>query len=133
MGPINKRSHTAILKRPYLNLILSGAKSIECRLTRIPCPPFGRVAPGEIVRLKESGGPVRGEAVVARVKFFENLTAAKIGRMEKKYNKQIMGTPDYWESRGDCRYCSLIWLKDVRPIEPYRIKHRGMQAWLVHE
>ena len=127
------RSHTAILKRHYLNLILSGEKQIECRLTRIPCPPFRRIEAGETVLLKESSGPMRGEAVVEKVEFFENLTSEEIGEIQGKYNEQIMGAPDYWTSRGDCRYCSLIWLRDVRAIEPYRIKHKGMQAWLVHE
>ena len=46
----NGRWHIAILKRRYLELILSDQKRIECRLTRIPCAPFGRIGPGERIQ-----------------------------------------------------------------------------------
>ena len=125
--------HTAILKRHYLNLILSGQKRIECRLTRILCPPYRQIATNETVFLKESSGPVRSEAIVKKVEFFENLSPEKINRIMSKYNDQIMAASDFWESRRHCRYCTLIWLRNIRAIEPYRIKRRGMQAWLVHQ
>ena len=127
------RCHTAILKRHYLNLILSGQKQIECRLTRVPCPPFRRIAINETVLLKESAGPVRGQAIVKKVQFFDNLCADKIARIRSKYSHQIMAGPEFWESRGDCRWCTLIWFRNIRAIEPYRIERRGMQAWLVHQ
>ena len=47
------RIHIAILKRSYLSLILTGQKRLECRLTKISCPPFGQIAGGEKVLLKE--------------------------------------------------------------------------------
>ncbi len=72
------RIHIAILKRPYLSLILTGQKRLECRLTKISCPPFGQIVGGERVLLKESGGPVRGQAEVKKVLFFEGLTPDKI-------------------------------------------------------
>jgi len=127
------RSHLAILKQPYLGLILSNRKRIECRLTRIPCPPFKQIAAGEKVLLKESCGPVRGEAVVEDVLFFENLTSAEVWRIRQEYDADILGRDEYWHSRQDCRYCTLVWLKDVRPIEPYRIKRKGLRAWVVFE
>lgn len=124
--------HTAILERHYLDLILSGQKRIECRLTRIPCPPFRRIATNETVLLKESSGPVRGEVIVKKVEFFDNLCPDKIARIRSKYNDQIMAVPDFWESRSDCRWCTLIWFRNIRAIVPYRIKRRGMQAcWCI--
>lgn len=123
----------AILKRRYLKLILSGEKRIECRLTRIPCAPFGRIAAGERILLKESSGPVCGEAVAGKVRFRQDLSGEEIDGIEGKYNRLIKAEADFWRSRRDCRYCSLIWLKDVRWIEPYRIERKGRQAWIVHE
>ncbi len=132
-GSIILQIHIAILKRGYLNLIVQGHKSVECRLTKIPCPPFRRIAPGEKVLLKESAGPVWAEAVVKNVIFFENLTPAAIKKIHRKYNNLIMGADDFWQARQNCRFCTLIWLEKVEKITPYRLKTRGMQAWLIRE
>ena len=127
------RWHMAILKPQYLELILSGQKRLECRLTRIPCPPFGRIGPGETVLLKQSSGPVSGQATVDKVEFLDNLTQADIRLIADRHNDQIMASHDYWTNRQDCRFCSLVWLKDVAHVEPYRIEKKGMQAWLTFE
>ena len=124
------RSHIAILKRPYLDLILTGEKTMECRLTRTARAPFKRIAPGEVVLLKESAGPVRGCAVVSKVKFCELSTAADVAAVKARYNSRIMGADDFWAQRSTCRYCTLIWFKAVRRVEPYRIATRGMRAWI---
>ena len=125
------RIHIAILKRPYLRLILAGRKRLECRLTKISCPPFGQIAGGEKVLLKESGGPVRGQAEVKKVLFFEDLTPDEIDSIYRNYNDQICGVDEYWQSRQNCRYCTLIWLKNIKTCDPYRLRTRGMRAWLI--
>jgi len=127
------RSHIAILKRPYLELILNGSKRLECRLTRVGCAPFGQIASGEKILLKESAGAVRGEARAAKVLFFEGLTPQGVERIYREHNQAILGAEDFWQGRRDCRYCSLIWLTDVRPVEPYRIKTAGRRGWIVRE
>ena len=125
------RSHIAILKKPYLDLILTGRKCLECRLTKTACPPFDRIAPGENILLKQSSGPVRGRAVVEQVCFYADLTPVGIEAICRDYNDQIIATADFWRSRRDARYCSLIWLKEVTPLTPYRIKTRGLRAWII--
>lgn len=127
------RSHIAILKPKYLNLILSGPKRLECRLTRLACPPFRRVAPAEKVLLKRSGGPVRGQAIVRQTLFLDDLTPDRIDAIRREYGEQIMADPDFWQARTDCTYCSLIWLENVRPIKPYPLKRKGLQAWIICE
>ena len=127
------RTHIAILKRRYLNYILAGQKKLECRLTKVRFAPFNQIAPGEQVLLKQSAGPIRGQAVVKAVRFFDNLTPTKIQKICNDYNGQIMGAEDFWRTRQDCRYCTLIWLENVKKIAPYRIKTKGMRAWLISE
>lgn len=127
------RIHIAILKRPYLNMILDGRKQLECRLTRTKCPPFKQISAGEKVLLKESGGPIRGEAIVKSVQFFDDLSPSDVETLHQEYNDQILGAIEYWQSRKNCRCCSLIWLKKVKKIPPYRVKTKGMRAWLTFE
>jgi len=131
IGTIIMRIHIAILKRSYLSLILEGQKRLECRLTKISCPPFGQIAAGEKVLLKESGGPVRGQAEVKKVLFFKNLTPDRIDSIYRDYNDQIYGADEYWQSRRNCRYCTLIRLKNIKSCGPYRLRTRGMRAWLI--
>ena len=123
--------HLAILKKPYLDLILDGRKTVECRLTRIACAPYRRIHPGETVLLKQSAGPVRGRARVAAVHYFESLTPPDVRKIQRKYNHKILADEDYWHAKKDSRFGSLIELEAVTPLKPYRIKSTGRQAWIV--
>jgi ASC-1-like (ASCH) protein len=123
--------HLVILKKPYLGAILSGRKQIESRFTRTRRPAFGRVFEGDKLFLKESGGPVCATATVAAVKNFENLTPEKILELKHQYNQDIGGSDELWQSKMDSRFGFLIWLKDVRAIEPVRIYKKDWRAWVV--
>ena len=128
------RYHIAILKKPYLNLVLAGSKTIECRLSRLACPPFGRIKRGERILLKESGGPVRAQARAGTVRFFENLSPPDVEKILRDYNHLILGEPDYWTAKTSSRYATLIPLENVQPLRPYRlVKRWNMRAWIVCE
>lgn len=123
--------HLVILKKPYLDAILAGSKTIESRFTMTRRTHFGRVLPGDKLFLKESSGPVCATAKVAAVKNFENLTPQQIIEIKQQYNHYIKGSEEYWHSKADCRFGVLVWLKDVEPIEPVRIRKKDWRAWVV--
>ena len=123
--------HLAILKKPYLDAILNVSKSIESRFTKTKRFFFGRVTPGDKIFLKQSSGPVCATATVAEVKQFENLTPARIVQLKNKYNKHILGSDEYWQSKADCRYGVLVWLTNVQSIRPVRINKTDWRAWVV--
>ena len=125
------RSHIAILKKGYLDLILGGRKRLECRLTKIACPPFGCIGPDEKVLFKQSGGPVRARALVENVVFFEKLTAQVIeDKIKRQYSHEIMAAEDFWTGRSEAKFCTLVWLKEIESLAPYRIKTQGRRAWI---
>jgi ASC-1-like (ASCH) protein len=124
------RTHVAILKRYYLELILQGLKSIECRLSQVRRPPFGCVAAGDKILLKLSSGPVVAETVVKKVRFFDKLTSEDMEKINHRYNDKIMASNDYWRQHRQARYCSLIWLGKIKEITPYRIINRSRSGWL---
>ena len=126
-----KNYHLAILKKPYLDAILDGSKPIESRLTKTKRPYFHRIAPDDTIFLKQSSGPVLATAKVSKVKYFEDLTPAKITEIKKQYNKDILGSDEYWQSKLDCKFAVLTWLKDVQPIEPVMINKTDWRAWVV--
>jgi len=123
--------HLVILKKAYLELILSGRKTIELRLSRGRLPLFGRVQPGDRLFLKISAGPVCAKASVADVKYYQTLTPPMIAQIKRQYNDQIMGGDAVWESLMDRKSGLLVWLQDVRRIEPIRIEKKDWRAWVV--
>ncbi len=123
--------HLVILKKPYLDLILSGHKTIESRLTKAKTHAFGRVFPGDKLFLKISAGPVCATATAAEVKYYPSLTPADIAEIKRRYGQDIGGTDALWERMMDRTCGFLVWLTDVQPIEPVRIEKKDWRAWVV--
>ena len=123
--------HLVILKKHYLDAILAGQKRIESRFTRTKHYAFRRVLAGDKLFLKESSGPVCATATVEAVKNFENLTPEQIAEIKQQYNHYIIGSDEYWQSKSDCRFGFLVWLEDVKSIEPVRINKKDWRAWVV--
>ena len=71
--PSTPRTHVALVRPEYAEAILNGRKRVESRLSRMRCEPFGRVAPGDRVFFKETGGPFRACARIARVARYATL------------------------------------------------------------
>ena len=126
------RSHLCILRPPYLGLILRHRKTIECRLSRIPCPPFEAVRAGDVLYLKQSGGPIRGRAVAAQVAYFHPVTATVLAWLRRTYNRRICAAPTFWRNRSCDGYGTLIWLEEVSPIcPPRRFNKTDRRGWVV--
>lgn len=125
------KKHLAILHKRYLDLILSGNKKIESRLTKIKCVPFSCVEKGDLIYFKQSGGLVRAVAKAGNVLEYKDLTPSGINSFKTKYNGGILGTSDYWRVKKNSRYAVLIWLKNVRQIGPLKIEKTNQQAWIV--
>jgi ASC-1-like (ASCH) protein len=123
--------HLVILKKPYLDMILEGRKRIELRLYKTKHPAFGRVFAGDKLFLKVSSGSVCAIATVEKVKTFENLTPERILELKQQYNHYIGGGDEHWQSKMDSKYCLLVWLKDVKTIEPVQIHKKDWRAWVV--
>ncbi len=123
--------HLVILKKPYLEAILAGRKQIESRFTKTRRYALGRVSAGDKLFLKESSGPVCAVASVAAVKNFQNLTPRQIIELKQEYNRQICGSDEYWQSKADCKFGLLVWLKDIQPMEPVRIGKKDWRGWVV--
>jgi len=130
-SPVMKKIHLVILKKPYLEAVVDGRKSIESRFTKTKRAPFGQISVGDKLLLKLSSGPVCARAVVGDFETFENLNPEKIDEIKRKYNHHILGTDEYWESRADCRFGVLVWLKDIKTIKARKINKKDWRAWVI--
>ncbi|MDD5326883.1 MAG: ASCH domain-containing protein [Phycisphaerae bacterium] len=124
-------NHLVILKKPYLDAILTGQKRIESRLSKAKLSFFERVLPGDKLFFKQSSGTVCATAMVKAVCNFDNLTPGQIIKMKQQYNRDILGSDEYWQGKSDSRFGFLAWLEDVKSIEPVRINKKDWRAWVV--
>lgn len=123
--------HVAILKRPYLKLILAGQKTVESRLTRTAQPPFGCIQPGERIFLKASSGPFMATAIAGKVEQHDKLEPYDILRLRLLHDKAVCGDDAYWELKRDSRFAVFVELTHVEPIEVGPVYPKSMRAWHV--
>ncbi len=126
-----QKSHLVILKKPYLDAILDGSKTVESRLMKSRIQPFGCIESGDKLFFKQSSGPVCAIATAGAVKSFENLTPAKVAEIKSKYNQHILGSDEYWQSKSDSVFCVLTRIESVKPIDHIWIKKKDWRAWVV--
>ena len=123
--------HLAILKKPYLDAILDGRKTVESRFYQTKNKWFAQVSSGDKLFLKSSSGPVMATATISAVKLFNKLIPQQIKELKNKYNQQICGDEQYWQEKTNSRFGILCWLKDVKPITPRFITKADWRAWVV--
>ena len=124
--------HVAILKPAYIHEVLAGRKTIESRLTKTMQPPHGKVAAGERLYLKASGGPFMATAVAGRVRSYTDLKPVEVKQIREDYGDRIGGDDAYWQMKSDSRFATLIELTEVEPVDigpPYKVAY--MKAWYV--
>ena len=52
-------------------------------------------------------------------------------RIKDEYNHNIDGNEVYWQSKMDCKFGLLVWLSDVRAIEPVETGKKDWRGWVV--
>ncbi len=123
--------HIAILRQPFFDMVLSGEKTIESRWSMNKVAPYNKVKVGEIIYLKETGKDVTATAKVKQVRYYE-LTPERVEEISIKYGKEIV-TDKFkdWQSTLHKKYCTLIWLEDVKKVEPIKVPRSNGAGWLV--
>jgi predicted transcriptional regulator len=130
-----RKNHVAILagKWGLLGKILDGRKTIESRWYVHRTNPWNNISAGDVVYFKESGKPVEAKADVEKVLFFENLDDEKIKMVIGKYGERIGISLDNSEFYSGKNYCILVFLKNVKKVEPFQVDKKGFgnaAAWL---
>ncbi|MCW5777348.1 MAG: ASCH domain-containing protein [Phycisphaeraceae bacterium] len=131
-----RRLHAAIVHPRYVPLILSGAKTIECRLTRARVPPFECAGPGERVYFKARSGVFRCAAVIVRAEFLRLTGPESVAELRAAHNDAIRGESDFWQAKASARFASLLFLCDAEPIDAGPdlssvVRHGDRRAWHV--
>ncbi len=131
----NKRIgvHLAIFNEPFLSLIYKGEKKIESRFSVNRIAPYNKIYDGDIVILKESGGPVSGIFLAGEVKYYSNLDKRTLKGIEKQYSSLICTqySENFWQTKEKSNYATLIGIKKIKKINPFKIEKNDRSGWSV--
>ena len=127
--------HLAIFTQPWLDLILDGRKTIESRLTKVRCAPYGKIGAGDIVYMKESVGFVKGQFVASKIETYEDLTPETLRYINSHYHNEIfvdLGSEGFREKWTVAKYATLIHITNVRTYEnPFPFTKKDRRAWML--
>lgn len=110
-------NHLVILRPPYLDMILSGEKTVESRLSGRRHPAAARCALGDWLYLKRVGGDIEGRARVARIDAYADLTPADLRVLSQEWAGRVAAVePDDWYQRlkQDARHALFFTLTTVQ-------------------
>ncbi len=127
------KTHLAICTEPFLSLILNGKKKVESRFSKNKIAPYRKVAKGDKVILKRSGGEVAGSSIVQKVVYIEIKNKKDLEEIKKKYSKAICADadPEFWQRRKSAKYATFIWLGRVSIKSVPAIYPKGRSGWRI--
>ena len=121
--------HLAIFAEPFLSRAICGEKTIESRFSRNRCAPFDVVGNGDIILMKAVGGPICGLAIVKQAWFFD-LAFRPLDQIRATFGARICAEGDFWDSRSDAAYATLIELTKPIEIAPLQCNKHDRRGWV---
>jgi hypothetical protein len=121
--------HLAVFAQPFLSLVLQGRKTVESRITRNRCAPYGEIADGDVILIKQMAGPICGLALAEQTWFYD-LATEPLDRIRLRYGSSICADDGFWSSRQDAAYATLIRLAEIVRIAPLPCDKRDRRGWV---
>jgi predicted transcriptional regulator len=125
--------HLAVFVEPYLSLLLDGTKTIESRFGQRRSIPYERVAPGDVMLLKASSGPVVGISEIASAAYFD-LRTEPVRTIRRRFGKQIAADAEFWEHCEGASYATLLDVRNARALpSPIACPKRDRRGWVIFD
>jgi hypothetical protein len=123
--------HLAVFIDPFLGFVLDGTKTVESRFSTKAVPPYRRVAEGDILLLKRSGGPVEGICRVADVWFYV-LSPRTWAEIKNRFAEALcLGGSDFLDQRASASFATLMRLDCVLTLPPLPVAKRDRRGWVI--
>ena len=134
VSPSGKRTssiHLAVFVEPFLQFVLDGRKTVESRFSIHRRPPFGCVQSGDLVLVKESGGPVVALAEISEVWYYQ-LDHRAWEIIRTRFAKQLcVEDPEFWQSKSSSYFGTLMQIGRVEKLDPLVCSKRDRRGWVV--
>ena len=121
--------HVAVFSEPFLGYVLAGTKTVDSRFSKHRIAPYGDVAAGDMILIKQTSGPIVGVSSAERVWYYE-LDEKVLAEIKDRFGRYIRANSDFWRDRAERAYGTIILLKDVRPIVPFSIDKKDRRGWV---
>lgn len=123
--------HLAVFVEPFLQFVLDGRKTVESRFSIHRRPPFGCVSSGDLVLVKESGGPVVAVAEISEVWYYQ-LDQEAWNFIRTRFAEQLcVEDPEFWESKSSSYFATLMQFARVDRVDPLTCSKRDRRGWVV--
>lgn len=128
----------AIMKKPTIEAILSGKKTVETRFSKHKILPFEAISVGDIVYMKPPGEDIIGQFRVKKVFFYGGLTREDVKKIFSDYGKGI-NTGDskmdsqYQKEKEESYFGTLIFISESERFitSPIKVKKSDLRGWVV--
>ena len=129
--PASVAVHLGVFTEPFLQYVIEGQKTIESRFSVTPCPPYRRVKDGDVLLLKQVGGPVVGICQVGRAWFYR-IDPDSLAELRSQFATALCAPePEFWNERASAGFATLMSLRQVRKIRPVRVEKRDRRGWVI--
>jgi hypothetical protein len=130
-GKKEKRIHLAVFVEPFLQFLLEGRKTVESRFSIHRRAPFGCVNSGDLVLIKESGGPVVAVAEVSKVWYYE-LDESAWDMIRRRFSQQLcVEDPEFWKSKESSCFATLMQFSRIEKLAPLPCSKKDRRGWVV--
>ncbi len=124
--------HLAIMREPFLGELLAGRKTMESRLSRVRCAPWGQIERDDLVAVKAAGGAVMAVFLAGEVQSVELHRRSTLEAVRLQHSEALRATEAaFWGERAEARYATLIRVAAVIPIKPLAFHRRDPRGWVV--
>jgi hypothetical protein len=124
--------HLAIMREPFLGELVAGRKTMESRLSRVRCAPWGEIERGDLVAVKAVAGAVMAVFLTGEVQSLELHRRSTLEALRLQHSEALRATEAaFWEERAEARYATLIRIAAVTPIKPLAFPRRDRRGWVV--
>lgn len=124
--------HLAIFTPEATESLFSGKKKIDGRFSQIKIAPFLKVAAGDVVLIKITGGKIVGQFTVDRVLYFDHPRVFEIDEIKRKYGRDLALAGTFWLDHERVNYATLMFIRAVTKfIIPPEVTKHDLRPWVV--
>ncbi|MDO8618904.1 MAG: hypothetical protein Q7R49_03060 [Candidatus Daviesbacteria bacterium] len=127
------KKHLAIFSGNGAELILSGEKTVESRLSNMRLAPFGVVNAGDFVYIKPSGKEIIGDFRVKKVIFIDGLEKEDVKELKERYGQGIAMDDKWWKTKENAKYATIIFIGSSNRYltSPVKFPKKDLRGWVV--
>jgi hypothetical protein len=128
---MNIRGHLCVLREPYVTFILDGRKTIESRFHKTKKLPFQKVAAGDILFLKRSGGSLRGLVLIGHTEYHGPMRDGEAEALLRKHRAALAIGESFILEKKKSRYASRLSILDRTAADHIPCTNADGRAWVV--